>query len=140
MFAKIAARGLLDPVHPRAEEDAVHVVGEDFVLGVVVLNAPRDRHLEELALHRATGETEGHAGELHRQGTRSLDGAPFLEVPQPSADEAAVVDAVVLVKTRVLPRDERLEEMGRNLIERQGRADILAVEVAHEGAGRVGHG
>ena len=140
VFAEIAARGLLDSVHPRAEEDAIHVVGKDLILRVVVFDATRDRHLEELALHRATGEAEGHAGELHRQGARALDGAFFLEVPQPRPDEAAMVDTVVLVKTRVLTRDEGLEEMRRNLLERQGRADILTVEVADEGTGRIGHG
>ena len=49
-----------------------------------------------------------------------------------------MVDAVVLVKTRVLPRDEGLEEVRRDLIERQRRADILSMEVADEGTGRIG--
>ena len=113
-----------------AVRDGVEVLVEDPGLGVLVLDLLRDLGLADLALVGAlVGDVEV-AGELHRDRRAALHGLLVDEVLHARADEALVVDALVLVEAAVLDRDGRVLEQLRELVARGGQAQLGRLDEA----------
>ena len=114
--AEIGAGGGLDPVGPLAEVDRVQILGEDFFLAPVLLEAVGERGLAELLQHGAAAfGFERVLDELLGDRRGSLLSAAADDVADEGATDPAEVDAVVLVEAGVLNRDHRVLDVGRDL-------------------------
>ncbi len=135
--AEVGASGGLDPVGALAEVDRVEVLGEDFVLSPVVLQAVGERRLAELLEDRAAFfGGQGVLDELLGDRRGALLGALAEDVADQGAGDALEVDAVVFVEARVLDRDHRVLDVRRDLP--RGEQDLVLV--AGQGADRLARG
>ena len=71
-LAEVHLGGGADPIGALAEEDLVHVQGEDLLLGELGLHEQRNVDLAHLALHVAARRQEHVARHLHGDGARAL--------------------------------------------------------------------
>ena len=109
-LAEVGLRCGLDAIRAPAQEDLVQVELEQLVLGERALQLERHVNLPHLAGERlGAGQlvTEDVPRELHREGGESLGKPPLHDVREQGAEEAAVVDPVMLVEAPVLDGDER---------------------------------
>ena len=112
-LAEIAARRQLDAPGAAAEIDGVEIKLEDLVLAQRRLDPRRHDHLADLAL---VGQVVAHQQVLHHllgDGRAALRAPGLREVADEGADQAALVDALVLVEALVLGGDERLAAPAR---------------------------
>ena len=134
-LVEVGPRGHLDAAHVVEEGRAVQVALEDLRLAAAALEPDRGDRLAQLAVQRdpvADLLGEQVAGELLGQ-RRAARHAPVQDAPG-RADDAGRVDARVLVKAMVLGRDQRVDEVGRDILQHHRRlvggreaADDLAV-------------
>jgi hypothetical protein len=117
-FAEIALCRRLDAVGAGTEIDAVEVELENFVLGVLALQPQRQFHFLQLARHGAFLGQEQVFGELLRQRRAALRYAAMHDVGDGRARDADGVDAVMRIEAAVLDGDERLRQIGRQILQR----------------------
>ncbi len=96
-----------EPIRPLPEEDLVDVQLEDFVLGEVGLDFPREQDLAQLSGDRLLPGQEEVAGDLHRDRARALLGAGG-QIGQRRAGNGQVVDAAMLIETFIFRRQNGL--------------------------------
>ena len=138
-LAEIAAGGELDAVGAAAEIDGVEIGLENVGLGERVLDLRGEHHLAQLAL---IGDVVADQEILHHllgDGRSALGPARAGEVRDHGADQAALVDALVLVEALVLGGDERLLDMDRNVAQRHPDAAIAFRQVGEALALAVEH-
>src|SRR4051794_5366480 len=111
MFAEIAARRRFRAVEPTAEINSVQVQLHDLLLREVLLDATREENLEQLPSKRPLLERERIARELLRHRARTLPDMSRSEVPDCGADDPEEIVAAVLVKFRVLHRNDRVNQV-----------------------------
>ena len=102
VLVEVAQRRRLDAVGVLTVEDGVQVLGEDLVLGPLVLELPGEHRLADLALDALL---VAHVCLLHELGGErraALDHAAGLDVFDGGAGDAEEVDAVVFVEALVL--------------------------------------
>ena len=151
---EVALRGLADPVDALAERDPVEIALEDLLLGQQLLDLDRPQRLLQLAvvavlgapLHVDVGVLDELLGD--RRGA-ALD-LPGDEVAGGGADDRLDVDAVVLPELVVLGRDDGVDEVLRDVLQRHHQPglterdlrDLRAVGGVDEGVlvDRVGVG
>ena len=119
----------------RAVRRRVQVLLEEPVLRMLVLELLRQLRLADLAL--VAGEAVACAvgrvevlHQLHRQRRAALDGLLVDEVLDRGADDALVVDALVLVEALVLDRDGRVLEHLRQVVAAHGPAQLVGGDEA----------
>ena len=138
-LAEIAARRKLDAPGAAAEIDRVEIELENLRLAQRALHPRSHHHLADLAL---IGEVFPHQQVLHDllgDGRAALRAAGLGKIADEGADQAALVDALVVVEALVLRRHECLLHVLGNvgehhpdpalvLLEHLGKALALAVE------------
>jgi hypothetical protein len=128
-LAEVALGGRGDAVVAAAEINAVDVELEDALLAVeALLDALGEEDLGEFPAQGAVLQLEGLAGELLRDGRGPLVDPLRAEAVVERPDDPDVIDPVVLVEAAVLGREEGVDEVGRDVVERDGAA------VLHEDA------
>ncbi len=127
-FAEIGARRHLDAPRAAAEIGGVQIEFEDFVLAERGLEPRRHDHLADLALvgHVLADQEIFH--HLLGDGRAALRPARFAEIADEGADDAALVDAVMLEEAPVLGGDERLLHEVGNVAERDPDAPVAGLE------------
>ncbi len=135
-FPEEHLRGRFHPKDVRPEGNLVEIQLEDRVFAEVALQLHRHPRFAQLASQllfppQALGEDV--AGQLHRNRGEPLRVMQRQDVGLERAEDAPVVDAVVLVKPLVLDRDERLAHVHGDLVERQDGAQLDA-ELADQAA------
>ena len=120
-----------------AVRDRVQVALEDPLLGVLVLELLGQLRLADLArVGLLVGDVE-RADELHRDRRAALL-VVAVEVVDRGADDALVVDAVVLVEALVLDRDGRVAHDLRDVRALEREVQLVVLDEAERGAvGRV---
>ena len=124
-FAEIALRRHLDAPRGAAEIDGVEIDLEDFRLGERPLQARGDDHLAHLALVGHVVADEQVLGHLLGDGGAALRPSGLGEVADEGADDAALVDAFVLMEALVLGGDESLLHMLGDVGERHPDAAVV---------------
>ena len=122
------ARRHLDAVGAAAEIDPVEVEPEDLRLGLEPLQPRGHDHLADLAL---VGDVVAHRQVFHhllRNGRAAGRPSRRGEVADEGADHTALVDAVVLVETLVLGRDEGLLHEVGHAFDRHDEAAPMRLE------------
>jgi len=105
---------------------------------VLVLVLLRHRGLLDLPRQRVLGIVDVEvADELLGDRRGALLDLAGLGVGDAGADDRAVVDAAVLVEVRVLDRDRRLLQRGRDLLELDRLAEDVGLDVAEAVAGGI---
>lgn len=111
-------RRRIDAVISRAHIDAVEIERQDFVLAVAAFQPEGDERLLRLAPERAVGIEVKVLGELLGDRRSALDESARAQVRPHRPQDAARVDAVMLVEAPVLRRQKCLHEIGRQFGER----------------------
>ena len=138
-FAEIAARGHLHAPRAAPEVSGIEVELENLRLAQRVLEPRGDDHLADLALIGDVLADQEILHDLLRDGRAALRPARLGEIADEGADDAALVDAVMLEETPVLGGDESLlHEIGNGgerhpdaavaRLEHVGKISALAVE------------
>ena len=136
--AEVGLGGRLDPVGALAEVDRVEVLGQDFVLRPVLLEFVGERRLAELLQHRAAAfGFEGVLDELLGDRRGALLGALAEDVGDQRSRQAPEVDAVVFVEARVLDRDHRVLDVGRDLARGEEDFVLIGGQRPHDLAGGI---
>ena len=117
-LAEIALGGGLDAIGAGTEIDAVEVEFEQLRLGMLALQPQRQLHFLQLARHGAFLGQEQVLGELLGQGRAALRDAAMQDVGDRGAQDAEGIDAVMRIETAVLDGDERLRQIGRQVLQR----------------------
>ena len=125
-LAEISARRRLDAVQAVAEVHLVQVHLEDLVLAVHLLEVRREDHFLELPAVGLVAAEEALPGELLRDGAAAFGAPSLLQVLQDRRGDANAVNAAVLVEALVLDRHHRLDQVRRDLPERN--VDALFLE------------
>ena len=121
IFAKVRLRRLAKAVNREAaalpEVDLVGVHLEDLLLGEAVLELEGDGDFDDLALDAALRRKKEAARQLHGQRRAAFGPAVAGReiVPQRSED-AVIVHATVLKEAAILDGDNRVDQVGRNLV------------------------
>ena len=140
-LAEIAARRHLDAPGAAAEIDGIEVELENLRLGQRVLEARGDDHLADLAL---VGDVVADQQVLHHllgDGRAALRPSGLAKIADEGADQAALVDALVLEEAPVLGGDEGLLHEIGNGRERHPDAPVACLEHVGESAAlAVEHG
>ncbi len=108
------------------EEDAIQVLGEDFLLAELALDPQREEHFLELAAERAFRREERIARELHRDRAPALAHAACRHVGRERAHEPLPVDARVLEEPVILGGEERIHHHLRDVRRGDRDAALLA--------------
>ena len=127
-LAEIAARRQLDPPGAAPEIDRVEIKLEDLVLAEPALDPRGNDHLADLAL---VGQVFAHQQVLHDllgDGRAALRAPGLREVADEGADQAALVDALVLVEALVLGGDEGIAHLLRDIGERNPHPALVLLE------------
>ena len=127
-FAEITARGHLDAPGGAAEIGRIEIQFEDLVLAQRVFEPRCHDHLADLALigHVLADQEIFH--HLLGDGRAALRPARIGQIADEGADDAALVDAVVLVEAPVLGGDEGLLHQIGNVAERHPDAPVAGLE------------
>src|SRR5262245_37771103 len=147
-LAKIAARRHLDAPGAAAEINRIEIKLENFRLAQRMLDPRRHNHLADLALIGQVFADQEVLDDLLGDGRAALRAPRTREIADEGADQAALVDALVLIKAPVLGRDNSLLhvlwEISEHhpypplvLLEHLGKAFSLAVE--HDARARKLH-
>ena len=141
VLAEVDLRRGLDSVGPGAEVDLVEIQLEDRVLGKVALDLhghPRFLELPGERLLAADLLGEDVPRQLHGDRREPLRKAHRHEVVLDGAEDAPIVDPVMLVEALVFGGDEGLADGERDLAQRQHGAP-LGTELADQPAVRGEH-
>ncbi len=109
-----------------AEAGHVQVKPEDLRLGELPLQPVGEEHLLELASPGPVLAQEHVPGRLHRDRARALGARALHEVHDRGAQDALVVEAVVLEEPVVLGGDEGLLDDVRDVVGRHRDPTLLA--------------
>jgi hypothetical protein len=114
----VGAGGFADSVGPTAEIDLVQIEEENLVLGEVLLDAPSENHLADLALDVALRSEQQCLDHLLGDGAGALSNlAAGAHVRPDRSEDGDVVDALVLVERVVLGCEKGLNHVLRDLVE-----------------------
>src|SRR6266851_3624373 len=120
-LAKVAARGGLRPVGPRAELDDVDVELQDSPLGKRALHAEGDRPFAQLPPPGAVRREIQVLGELLRDGRAAVADPAALPVALQRAADGVPVHALVLVEPGVFRGDDGPGQRRTDARQRHGR-------------------
>ena len=141
-FPEIPARRRLHPVETAAEVDTVQVEFHDLLLGEMILDALGHEHLEEFAAVTPFLQFEGVAGQLLGHRARALLHPALPVVADGGAQDAEIVDPVMIEEPVVLLRHHSIHHGLGNLVVGDGNpvldedlADLLTRAVVDD-AGR----
>ena len=132
-FPEVVARRLLDPVAPVPEVDVVQIELEDVVLLQLLLQASREQRLADLASVGTLRVEEEVLDHLLRDGGAPLLRAAGAQVDDERAEDAVVVEPLVLVETRVLGGEHRQLHVGWERRDGDHRA-ALGEKLGEQGA------
>ena len=142
-LAEVELGGGLDAEGAATEVGAVEVKAEDLALGEMRLEPQRQKGLVDLARQGSLVGEEQVLGELLGQRRAALPHAVTARVHQQRPQRADDVDAVMVEEAAVLGGEQRMDEVGRQLVEGHrvvvkdpATPDLLAVAV-EEGDGEV---
>ncbi len=121
VLAEVVLRGLLHAVASVSEVDVVQVEVEDLVLAQLLLEAPREDELLDLARQRPLGREQEQLHDLLCDGARALGRPTLGEVAEHRANDARVVQPLVLIEVRVLRRQHAEHQISRDPIHRNHR-------------------
>ena len=127
-FSKYTRAAMLDSVGAVAEVDRVQVGGEDPVLRPAPLELPGEGCLLELPADRPLGLDVRVLDELLCDRRAALDDLLVAYVGPHGPEDAAQVDAAVLVEAPVLDRDDRLLHDRRDLVGTEDGAGLVAAQ------------
>jgi hypothetical protein len=125
--AEVDLRRLLHAVGAVPEVDGVQVGSQDLLLRPLLLEAPGERRLAQLAADRRRVGTERVLDELLRDRRPALHGAATEVVPG-CAEDPAQVDAVVLVEALVLGCHHCVRDPRRDLLPGNDDPGLRAAE------------
>ena len=128
MHAEVPARRRLDAVIAAAEVDVVEIHLQYLVLFVSLLELIGEHRLVDLALHALFIGEVAEFDELLADRGRALHIGAGLEVRPGRAEDADDVHAEMVVKARVLGRDERIAHQRRDLLDADPDAVLLGVQ------------
>jgi hypothetical protein len=117
-----------DPIRAVPEVDGVQVRGQDPVLRPLALELPGERGLLQLAADRSLSMCVRVLDELLRNRGAALDHGLVADVCPDGAEDAAVVDALVLPEAAVLDRDDRLFHERRDVTARDHDPALVAAQ------------
>src|SRR5205814_1809853 len=113
-LAEIAARRKLHSPRAAAEIDRVEIKLENLVLAQGAFDPRRHHDLADLALVRDVVADHEILGDLLGDGRAALGPARLRQIAHEGADQAALIDAMMLKKTLVLRRHEGVAHVRRN--------------------------
>ena len=128
-------RRRFDAIGARAEIDTIEIKLENFVLGVFALEPQREFSFLEFALKRALLREEQVFRELLCQRRAALRPAAMQQVGKCRARDACGIDAEMRIEPPVLDGDERLGQIGRQVLQRDVGAGHLAACRDHAAVG-----
>ena len=131
-LAEIAARGHLHAPGAAAEISRIEVEFEDLVFAQRGFEPRGHDHFADLAFVGHVLADQEVLHDLLRDGGAALRPARVGEIADEGADDAALVDTVMLEETPVLGGDERLLHQVRNLGERDPDPPIARLEYVGE--------
>ena len=125
---EIAARGHVDAPRAAAEINGVEIHLHDLVFAQRRVEPRSHDHFAQLALVADIVADQKVLRDLLRDGRAALWPARLRDVGDEGADQAALVDALVLIEPLVLGGDERLLDVLRNVAERHPDAAVIGLE------------
>ncbi len=128
VLVEVHAGGHADSVGAVAEVDRVQVGGEDPVLRPAALELPREGCFLELPADRPLGLDVRVLDELLCDRRAALDDLLVADVGPHGPEDAAQVDAAVLVEAPVLDRDDRLLHDRRDLVGTEDGAGLVSAQ------------
>ena len=133
VLVEVDARGHLDPVGAVPEVDGVQVGGEDPVLRPLALELPCEGRLLQLAADRALLLRVRVLDELLRDRRAALDDRLVPDVGPDGAQNASVVDPLVLPEAPVLDRHDRLFHDRGDVLARDDDPALVAPQGGEHG-------
>ena len=120
-LAEVAARRGFDTVIPVAEVDRVEVLLQDLRLRVALFHLRREQDFANLAV---VGAFRGkrRSRELLCDRAAALDDPPGPEVSPRRGGDANGIHSVMRIKASILDREQRVDHVRRNPVERHGDA------------------
>ena len=136
VLPEIDLGGGLDAGRPVPVIDAVQVQPQDLVLAVPRFQGGRHHGLAQLAQDRLLGRLQDRdLGQLLGDRAGALLRAASDDIDDAGLDDAAPVDAMVLVEVPVLHRDRRVAEIGTDFVQLdRDYADALRVALLDQSA------
>src|SRR5262249_1337077 len=128
VLAEIAACGKLDAPRAAAEKNRVEVKLENLRLAQRALHARGKDHFADLALIRKILSHQQVLDDLLGDGRAALWPAGLREIADERANEATLINALMLVETLVLGSEEGLLHGLRNIGERHPDATLVFLE------------
>src|SRR5204862_2625533 len=120
------------------EINPVYVKLEDLLLGEILLDPQRYHRFQNFSAQGSAAERETIARELLSNTARTFLGRAAHDVAHQRASDPTPVDPAMLEEPRVFPREQCVNEIGRDLIERHfhpiraGKPAVdLAVDIEH---------
>ena len=110
LLVEVDLGGGADAVGSLPQEDPVQVLGQDLLLGELVLEAQGEEHLVQLATKCPLGREQRIARELHRNGAPALANAACRQVRGHRPHQPLPVHARMLEETIVFGRQEGVDE------------------------------
>ena len=117
VLAEVRLRRRLHAISALSEVDLVQIKLQDLLLRILALDLQGEEHFLYLALERPILRQVSIFGELLRDRRTALGDRPARDVGIDGAQNAARVDAHVLIEAVVLDRDESILQIFRNLRE-----------------------
>ena len=131
-LAKAGAGGRFHSIEPEAVVDPVCVGLQDFFLAQILLDPESEQGLDKLLPPAVVAEIECISGELLCNRTGSFLDIAGVDVAHGRASDASEVHTAMLVESRVLPCQERIDEIRRDLRERHNVTHLtFELAVAH---------
>ena len=110
-----------------AEIDLVEIKLQNLIFGQRLLDLERQQHLANLAgIGLAVAQKEV-TRQLHGYGAAALDLSAGADQLVGGAQQTAYADARMLIETGVLGREKSVDQLGRNLVEAQRIAALVAI-------------
>ena len=127
-FSKIRSRRHLDAPGAAAEIDGIEIELENLPLAQLALDPRRHDHLADLALVGEIVADQQVLRDLLGDGRAALRAAGLGKVADEGADQAALVDPLVLIEALVLGRDEGFLHVLRNVGEGNPYPALILLE------------
>src|SRR5688572_14518236 len=124
-LAEVAKRRRLSAVDAIAEVDLVQVQLQNLALVELPFDAGGHNRLFHLAAVRLFRGQKALPGELLREGARALRRAPGAHVRDQRTGDADNIEAAMLVEALILDCQDRLHQIWRDAIERDGNSLFL---------------
>src|SRR5580700_8562347 len=130
-FSKVAARRGFRAVEPAAEINPVQIQLHDFLFAELILDAARQKNLEELAAERFFLQSKTVSRELLGDRACALSHMAGHKVFKSRPHDSGKIVAVMLIKFTVLNRDHGVDQIARELIV-WNRFAVLDVNLAKD--------